>query len=226
MADPTSLAARFAALQEERARTWSPAQLAANSAQRAALLAAFDPARAVKAGDRLADADLLGSRGGTLRLSRLVARGPAVLLFFRFAGCPADNIALPYYDQALFEPLRDAGVSLIAVSPQVPGRLDAIRAAHGLRLTVASDPDNTLARRLGLTFAPLDTPAAPPPGWIGEVTGTGTWELPQTAALVIDTDLTVRFAAISPDWLDRVEADAILAAVARVPGAVPQADAA
>ena len=58
------------------------------------------------------------------------------------------------------------------------------------------------------------------------MTGTDTWELPQTAALVIDRDLTVRYAAISPDWLDRVEAEEILAAVARIPAVRPQADAA
>jgi peroxiredoxin len=226
MTDDTSLAARFRALQEERTRTWTAAQLAANAAQRSALRDAFDADRAVKAGDRLEDADLLGSRGGTLRLSRLASQGPAVLLFFRFAGCPADNIALPYYDAALFAPLRDAGIPLVAISPQVPGKLDAIRAAHALRLTVASDPGNALARRLGLTFVPLDTPTPPPAGWIGEVTGTDTWELPQTAALVIDRDLTVRYAAISPDWLDRVEAEEILAAVARIPAVRPQADAA
>ena len=39
-----SLAARFAALQAERERTWAPAQLAANAGQRAGLIAAHNPA--------------------------------------------------------------------------------------------------------------------------------------------------------------------------------------
>jgi peroxiredoxin len=210
--DTDSLSARFAALQAERERSWRPEQLAQNRAQRDVLRNAFDPAASVAAGDRLEDAELIDTQGKTLRLSELAARGSAVLIFFRFATCPADDIALPLYDQKLFAPLQTVGIPLVAISPQLPERLDAIRARHSLRLTVASDPGNALARRLGLTFAPLDTPTPPPPGWIGEVTGTGTWELPQTSVVIVDADLTVRYVAISPDWLDRVEPQEVLAA--------------
>jgi hypothetical protein len=48
---------------------------------------------------------------------------------------------------------------------------------------------------------------------LGAVTGTGTWELPQPAAIVIGRDRLVHFADVSPDWLVRTEAGAILAAV-------------
>lgn len=217
MADAeTSLNAQFRQLQREREASWSAAQLAANIAQRQALLDAFDPAATIGVGDRLDAFHLVDSRGGTIALDRLVADGPAVLIFFRYAGCPADNIALPYYDRALLPALEAAGVPLVAISPQIPERLDAIRARHGLGLIIASDPDNRLARRLGLTFTPLETTVPPPPGWIGEVTGTGSWELPQTGVLIVDRDRIVRFVAISPDWLDRIEAPEILAALGAV----------
>jgi peroxiredoxin len=212
-----SLAALFGQLQAERARTWPEAQLAANSAQRLALLAGFDSEAAVKVGDRLAPFALSDPQGGTLTLDQLIARGPTVLIFFRYATCPADNLALPYYDRELAG-LIDAGVPVVAISPQIPERLDAIRARHGLRIAVASDRDNELARRLGLTFTPLETPAPPPSGWIGEVTGTDSWELPLTSALIVDADRVVRFVSISPDWLDRVEAPQILAALSSVAG--------
>jgi peroxiredoxin len=51
---------------------------------------------------------------------------------------------------------------------------------------------------------------------MGAVIGTGTWELPMPAAIVIGQDRVVRFAAVSPDWLVRTEADEILAAVRAV----------
>jgi peroxiredoxin len=207
-----SLSASFAQLQEERARTWSEAQLTANSAQRLALRAGFDPDAAVKAGDQLAPFSLAGTHGGTLTLDQLIEQGPAVLILFRYATCPADNLALPYYDRHLAH-LIEAGVPVVAISPQLPDRLDAIRARHDLRITVASDSGNALARQLGLTFTPLETPTPPPAGWIGEVTGTESWELPLTSVLIVDAHRTVRFAAISPDWLDRVEASEILAAL-------------
>ena len=55
----------------------------------------------------------------------------------------------------------------------------------------------------------------PPPsagGFIGDTTGTGTWELPQPTVVIIDRDGVVAFADVSPDWLVRTEAEPILVA--------------
>jgi hypothetical protein len=45
---------------------------------------------------------------------------------------------------------------------------------------------------------------------LSDVVGTGTWELPQPAAIVIGQDRVVHFADVSPDWLVRTEAEPIL----------------
>ncbi|MEJ0047917.1 MAG: peroxiredoxin-like family protein [Rhodospirillales bacterium] len=86
-------------------------------------------------------------------LDDLLRDGPVVLLFFRFAGCPACNIALPYYQRQLYPELRELGATLIALSPQLPGRLVEIRDKHGLEFIVASDKDNELARSLGILYS-------------------------------------------------------------------------
>lgn len=52
-----------------------------------------------------------------------------------------------------------------------------------------------------------------PNGWIGELTGTQSWTLPQPTVIIADGDGRVRFVEVSPDWLKRTEADAILEAV-------------
>src|ERR1700761_7925493 len=149
-----SLTAQFEALHAERVRTWNPAQLAKNVETRQALVAAFDPARAIKVGDRVDSFELPDSVGGTLGLSGLVANGPAVLIFFRFAGCPACNLALPYYDRQLRPTLDALGIPLVALSPHLPEKgLDEIRVRHGLGFAVAVDRDNDLARRFGINFA-------------------------------------------------------------------------
>lgn len=212
-----SLKAQFDALHAEREKSWDPEKLRGNVEQRRALVAKFDPAAIVQVGDRVADVSLALSTGGTVSLDQLVANGPALLIFFRFAGCPACNIALPYYDRQLRPALEAAGVRLVAVSPHLPERgLDDIRTRHGLGFEVASDRDNGLARRFGLAFVPPGNPPTPTgdDSWIGALTGTGTWELPQPAAVLIDQDQIVRFVDVSPDWLDRTEAPAILAAIA------------
>lgn len=206
-----NLRARYAALQAERERDWSPAQLARNAAQRQQLVARFDAATVAQPGDVLPDLALDDVEGATLTLDALTAQGPALLIFFRFAGCPACNIALPYYAETLWPVLRARGIPLVALSPQQPDRLVEIKRRHDLPFAVATDRDNQLARLLGISFLPDDRPSSPPAGWIGEVIGTGSWELPQPAALLLGRGRVVQRLQVSPDWLDRPEADDILA---------------
>lgn len=218
-----SLAKQLADLHAERLRTWDPAALKINIDQRATLVEQADPSAWIKAGDRVEPFTLLEVEGGELTLKGLIARGPAVLVFFRFAGCPACNIALPYYERALQPTLKALGVPLVAVSPQIPERLGEIRVRHGLSFKVATDPGNVLGRRFGILYTADEASQAAQRakgGSIGETTGTGTWELPQPTVVVIGPDQVVRFADVSPDWLVRTEAEPVIAAV-RALAAVP-----
>lgn len=211
-----SLKARLGDLHAERERTWEPAALKINVDQRRTLVETADPSQWIKVGDRLEPFVLQDVEGGELALEALLQRGPAVLVFFRFAGCPACNIALPYYDEALAPGLRDLGATLVAVSPQVPERLIEIRGRHNLTFKVASDLNNDLGRRLGILYTADEASQAAQRakgGFIGDTTGTGTWELPQPAVVVIDHERVVRFVDVSPDWLVRTEAGPVLEAV-------------
>jgi len=219
-----SLTAKFEALHAERQKSWAPEQLQRNIDQRQALVAAFDPDAVVKVGDKVGDKvepfTLELSTGAPIDLDALTLNGPVALVFFRFAGCPACNIALPHYDETLRPGLEAAGISLVGVSPHLPEKgLGQIREKHNLAFEVASDRGNALGRRFGLTFLPHGDPAIPENDdrWIGAFTGTGTWELPQPAIIVIDRDHIVQFVDISPDWLIRTEVETVLAAVARAP---------
>lgn len=217
--NPTeSLTAQFEALHAERVRTWAPEQLARNVDRRARLVADFDPAKLVQVGDTIEPFELADADGGTLTLDALVAEGPAVLIFFRFAGCPACNLALPYYDRQLWPELAKAGIPLVALSPHLPEQgLAEIKKRHGLRFKVASDRGNELGRRFGITFdRDLVPDGQPSPGWTGELTGTGSAEFPQPAVIIIDQDRVVRFIDISPDWLIRTEAPTILSALSQI----------
>ncbi|MGU9819105.1 peroxiredoxin-like family protein [Pseudomonas sp. Larv2_ips] len=214
-----SLNRQLAELHAERVATWAPAALQVNIDQRQRLVDEAQPDAYVQVGDALDPFTLLNVEGGELNLDLLLADGPAVLIFFRFAGCPACNIALPYYERQLYPRLREWGVPLVAVSPQVPQGLVEIKTRHDLKLLVASDPDNTLGRRLGIlySFDEASRNAALAKGSsIGETTGTGTWELPQPTVVVIAQDGTVAFVEVSPDWLVRTEAEPVLQVVERL----------
>ncbi|MEW5509517.1 peroxiredoxin-like family protein [Pseudomonas antarctica] len=214
-----SLNRQLAELHAERVATWAPAALQVNIDQRQRLVDEAQPDAYVQVGDALDPFTLLNVEGGELNLDLLLADGPALLIFFRFAGCPACNIALPYYERQLYPRLREWGVPLVAVSPQVPQRLVEIKTRHDLKLLVASDPDNTLGRRLGIlySFDEASRNAALAMGSsIGETTGTGTWELPQPTVVVIAQDGTAAFVEVSPDWLVRTEAEPVLQVVERL----------
>ena len=215
----------LAELHAERERTWAPEALKINIEQRQKLVGEARHDAFIKVGDNVTPFELESVDGSTLSLEQLVADGPAVLVFFRFAGCPACNIAIPYYERNLQPALRERGVPLLAVSPQVPERLVEIRDRHRLTLQVASDRDNALARRFGILYE-FDEPSrqaalSKGPG-IGAVTGTGTWELPQPTVVVIGSDRRVHFAAVSPDWLVRSEAQSIIDAVDALRAAAEQ----
>jgi len=215
-----SLRQLLADLHAERVRTWDPAKLQVNIDQRRELVEAFDPDSVISEGSVLPPFTLLDVEGGEITRETLLAEGPAVLIFFRFAGCPACNIALPYYQRNLWPKLERAGIRLVAISPQVPERLVEISQRHSLGFTVASDPGNSLARQLGIIYEANAAvrAAGTGPGWIGEIVGTGTWELPQPATILVEPDATISFVDVSPDWLVRTEAEAVLAHVAESVG--------
>lgn len=209
----TSLTDRFAVLQAERERTWSPEQLERNAAQRRGLVERHDPAASPGVGDEVAPFTLVDQDGRELTRDQILADGPAVLVFFRFGGCPACNIALPYYNETLLPRLRARGIALVAVSAQVPVDRELI-ARHGLGFTVAGDPGYALSRALGITYLPDDQPAvAPGQSWIGATLGTDSYEIDKPAVLVLDQDARIAFLDISPDWLSRPDSETILAAL-------------
>jgi peroxiredoxin len=228
MPQKESLHQIFRDLHAERIRTMDPEKLQININQRKTLVETADPSKWVKAGDRVKPFELPEVDGGQVKLSELLERGPAVLIFFRFEGCPACNLALPYYERNLLPGLRELGASLVAISPQVPERLRAIKQRHSLSYSVASDLGNQLARQFGIlyTFDEASQKSSIASGkTIGETTGTGTWELPQPTAVVIGQNGVVRFADVHPDWLLRSEAEPILAAVSSLANPKPKSSA-
>jgi len=208
-----SLSARFARLTAERRQTWPAERIAANERQRRLLREADDPRARPAPGNRLAPFELIDAAGAQVSSSTLLAHGPLALVFFRFGDCPACNIALPYYQEALEEALARRGVRLVAVSAQVPVDRELI-ARHRLAIPVLGDPGYRLSRQLGLTFLPEDRPVVSPgESWIGATLGTQSYEQVKPAVAVIDPHHVIRFLSVSPDWLDRIEAEDVLSGI-------------
>jgi peroxiredoxin len=211
-----SVSQLLADLHAYRLQNMARADLQVNIDQRQLLETTADRAAFVKAGDVVEPFSLPEVHGGTITLERLLAGGPAVLLFFRYAGCPACNIALRHYQTELHPALAGLGATLVAISPQVPDKLLAIKDRFGFGFPVASDTDNGLARRFGITFtasAASRAHARARGSDLGEALGTGRWELPMPTVVVVDQNRVVRFADVHPDWLVRTEAETVIDAV-------------
>lgn len=194
----------------------SPEYVQANVDQRRHLEEAADRAAWVKPGDVIAPFVLPEVLGGTVDLASLLAEGPVVLLFFRFANCPACNISLRHYQQELYPALASLGATLVAISPQVPEKLAAIRNRFGFGFPVASDSSYQLTRSLGITFtasAEQQERDRAKGGGLAAELGTGRWELPYPTIVVLDSNGVVTFADVHPDWLVRTEAPAVIDAV-------------
>jgi len=204
------------ALQEQRNREWPPEQVAAHKKWRESIEAAAERDQFVKVGDVVEPFTLPEVDGGEVDLLELLATAPVVLIFFRFESCPACNAALPAYRDALAPALNELGVHLVAVSPQVPGRLIAIKHRLGIEFPVASDQETRLIHAFGVAFAPDEEEQERQRrdgGGIAELLGNGKWELPHPTVVVIDQLRVVRFADVHPDWMVRTEADAVVQAV-------------
>lgn len=203
----------LADLHAHRVATFKPEDLAYNINQRQHLADHADRSKFVKLGDRIENFALPEVDGGTVVLDDLLARGPVALIFFRFAGCPACNIAIPYYQRQLAPAVASLGATLVAISPQIPLKLRDIKERHALSFLVASDTDNQLGHKLGIVFTASDESQKYQLSKginLGALTGTNSWDLPMPAAIVIDQSHTVRFVSISPDWLVRAEAGEII----------------
>ena len=79
----------FGQLHAWRVANYKPAQLQVNIDQRQRLVDEADPSKWIKAGDLVHGFSVQEVDGQTLTLDGLLERGPLVLVFFRFEGCPA-----------------------------------------------------------------------------------------------------------------------------------------
>ena len=170
----------------------------------------------VNAGDKAPDFTLSDATGEPVKLSDVLAEGPAVLTFYRGTWCPYCNLQLSQLQAALSE-VSGLGAKLVAVSPQTPDESLTLKEKLGLEYHVLSDIGNQVARQYTAVFRNGDTP-------VETMTALGidfdghyaddSRELPVPAVFVIEQDGTVAFAASEGgDYRERVEPSEVVAAL-------------
>ena len=156
-------------------------------------------------------------------LAELLEQGPVVLTFYRGNWCPYCSVQLRAYQQALPE-LARYGAKLVAVSAQTPDFTSLTASEKELTFPVLSDAGNAVARRYGLAYG-VGPEVADTLRSVGidlaDYNGTTTDELPLTATFLIGTDGVIAWAQVEANFKRRPDPAALLAALARLPAAVP-----
>ena len=183
------------------------------------LIASGAASRALKAGDVAPSFTLRDPDGVPVSSSDLLSAGPLVVSFYRGVWCPYCNMELEALQAALPQ-FREAGASLVAISPQNPVNSRKSVRMGGLDFPILSDPGNEIAAAFGLRFALPDYLIELYKGLKNDLptfNGDDSWTLPMPARFVIGQDGTIRYAEVNPDYTRRPEPLDMLPALRRAP---------
>lgn len=208
---------QVAALEAGIAAQAPPEVLQVFGQEQADLVAGGVPEGVAATGTPMPDAELVDGDGQPTTLAAARDGRPAVVVFYRGAWCPYCNLTLRAYQDQLVPALADAGVALIAISPQKPDGSLTMQEKHSLAYAVLSDSGNKLAGSLGiLSPEPTDASREAYAAFGVDVAagnGDGTDIVPMPTVVLVDAGGTIRWIDVHPSYATRTEPQAILDAV-------------
>ena len=171
--------------------------------------------KSLKVGDKAPSFRLPNIHGQSVSFESLLKNGPLAISFYRGGWCPYCNLELQALQRA-FPQIKNIGAQLIAISPQLPEKSVETVEQHGLSFEVLSDTGNSVARQFGLVFS-LAEELRPIYKQVGNnipaYNGDESWEIPIPATYVVDTDQTIVYAFVDPDYIKRLEPSEIIKAI-------------
>lgn len=169
----------------------------------------------LKEGAKMPSFSLPNAAGKTVTSDGVLAKGPAVLNFYRGGWCSYCNIEMRVLQQRLSE-IEDLGASLVAIAPELPTKAETTQAKNELTHEVLSDVGNVVSKKFGLVFVLAEeirdlykTMGIDIPDYNGD----NTFELPIPATYVVGKDGTVLKAFADPDYTKRLDIEDILEAL-------------
>ncbi|MFP4192212.1 MAG: peroxiredoxin-like family protein, partial [Candidatus Hydrogenedentota bacterium] len=158
-------------------------------------------------GTELPDLTVTTVEGETVHLKDELEDQPAVLVVYRGGWCMYCNMQLGQL-ATIEGDLQDLGYDIIAVSPDKPEELEASAEEHDLGYTLYSDSSLEAANALGLVFqvdeGTLDTYQEHGIDLAEASGGANEDLLPVPAVFVIDSDATIQFHYVNPDYTARI----------------------
>lgn len=173
----------------------------------AAFKASFDPTAAIQPGQTLPRFTLPNAVGTPISSADLLAKGPLLITFYRGEWCPFCNLALSALQKQL-PAFAAKGVTLVAISPQLPNHSLSTAEKNGLAFPVLSDAGNAFARELGIIFK-MPQSLRPIFEKFGHdllaSNGDDSFEVPVPVTLLVGRDGVVRNTFVETDYAKRLE---------------------
>ncbi|MFI5287358.1 MAG: peroxiredoxin-like family protein [Candidatus Dormibacteria bacterium] len=183
-------------------------------------IAASGVAKGLAVGTPAPNFSLPDALGQPVTLSELLARGPAVVTFYRGEWCPYCNVQLRALQAALPD-FHELGASLVAISPQAPDHSLSLTQKHALAFPVLSDVNQDVIRAYKVQFTLTgDLEDLQVNVWRNDPRAQNadhSRSLPVPATFVVDRGGIVRAASVSADWRIRAEPADIAAALRSLP---------
>lgn len=171
----------------------------------------YDPSQAIQIGAKLPDFQLYDAKGDQVSLHGLLTRGALLIKFYRGQWCPYCNIELRAL-QKLLPDYRAHGVTLVAVSPELPDQALSTAQVNGLEFTVLSDVGCDLARKLGIIYEqPEDMSSLLDFVDWERSYGDRSFVVPVPATILVDGKGVVRKSHVEAAWHKRLEPSTTLA---------------
>jgi peroxiredoxin len=178
----------------------------------AALIATRQAERALKVGDRAPAFTLPNAEGVAVDSTRLLAKGPLILTFYRGVWCPYCNLDLQAIE-ATAASIRTLGASLVAISPQTPSNGRKSQQENGLSFPILSDHGGKIAEAFGLRFRLPDDLIEAYKGFgvdLAVINADPSWTLPMPARYVIARNGLIVYAEVNPDYTRRPDPSELL----------------
>lgn len=163
--------------------------------------------KAVKKGDLLPAFRLPDVKNRIVDSRKLLKKGPLVVVFYRGGWCPYCNLQLADLQKNLAK-IKEAGATLVAISPQTPDNSLSTAEKAKLDFYVLSDKGGDVAREFGLMYRLPDDLVEVYKGFglnLSKTNGTDGWELPLTATYVVATDGKIAYSFLDADYKKRAE---------------------
>ncbi len=199
------------------AKSFDPERAAVYRAQAEALAASDLLEEALRTGDAAPMFTLPDAHGDPVALSDLLAEGPVVLSFYRGSWCPFCNLELRALQRAL-ESAEAAGVTLVAVSPNLPDVSLALVGEAELTFPVLSDVGSEVAASFNLVYEMVPEQVEyyrTHDRDLAAMNGNETWLLPLPATYVIDREGIIRYDFIALNHRVRAEPSEVVEVASR-----------